>query len=332
MNAFRKHKIAWILAATAILLVLTVTALPWKAMLEKRLIAFLEERGFGPIQMTVSEAGRKTITLDNIAFKSNNMDITVGKANINGPLNGQWEMKDIKIAKSAFPIPVLSGSGTISTKPGYMTINGKFFDIDNTTLLSFVYDYNFWGRPNLTITEFKMPWNEGSLSAKDVFIPIGNKAPLDMNLQIKQVSADALMQQFTGNRASATGKISGMLPLTITVDNQIIFHEGQMQSEAPGTIKVSPEVIPGDNEQVTLVRDVLQDFRYNSLIFKLNSDKDNHVDLIMKIEGNNPSVQQGRTVKMNVNLKGDVLGFVQQSLLWLTNPMKIMEQGKNAKP
>jgi hypothetical protein len=83
---------------------------------------------------------------------------------------------------------------------------------------------------------------------------------------------------------------------------------------------------------VALVREILKDFHYTSLSFYLNSGKDKRTEIRMSLEGSNPEVQGGRTVKMNVNLSGDVLGFAQQNLLWLTDPRKIIERGKNAEP
>ena len=177
-----------------------------------------------------------------------------------------------------------------------------------------------------------MPWNGGSLAAQNVKIPLNGQSPFDVKIKINQVSADGLMQQLTGKRASATGTISGTLPITIDPDGSIVFHQGILQAEEPGTITLSPEAVPGDGEQITLVREVLKDFHYTSLAMQLNSSEDHRLELRMNLEGSNPQVQAGRRVKINVNLNGDVLNFVQQNLLWLSDPQKIMERGKNANP
>jgi hypothetical protein len=51
----------------------------------------------------------------------------------------------------------------------------------------------------------------------------------------------------------------------------------------------------------------MKDFRYSLLTLETESDKDNHLTVLMTVEGNNPKVSEGRAVKGNVRLHGDVL-------------------------
>ena len=276
-----------------------------------------------------------------LTFKSQAFDIATGDTKADVLLKaddkrweGQWEIKDIKISGASLEVPVLNGNGQLSLQSDQAQIKGQFQDAEKTHKVVFDINYLFAApdKSVLTIIDVVMPWNGGKLSAQNTEIPFGNKAPLNVTLKIDQVSADALMQQLTGRRASATGKISGTLPVTIEPDGNIFFHEGKLQADESGIIAMSPDVISGQNEQVALVRDVLKDFHYTLLSIQLNSGKDHRLELRMSLEGNNPQVQKGRPVKLNVNLNGDVLGFVQQNLLWLNDPKKIMERAKNANP
>jgi hypothetical protein len=247
---------------------------------------------------------------------------------------GQWSIKDVHITGMSSEIPDLSGAGDLSLQSDQALITGQFHDAAKTYIIAFAVKDLFAAPDKLAvvITDFTMPWNGGSLAAQNVKMPLSGQAPIDVKIKINQVSVDALMQQLTGKRASATGKISGTLPITIEPDGSINFHEGILQAEEPGSITLSPEAVLGDNEQVALVREVLKDFHYTSLAMQLNSGEDHRLKLRMNLEGSNPQVQAGRQVKINVNLTGDVLDFVQQNLLWLSDPQKIMERGKNAKP
>ncbi|MFA4994186.1 MAG: YdbH domain-containing protein [Bdellovibrionales bacterium] len=341
ISLFQRHKFGCALIALAVLLALIAAALPWKLSLENRLKGLLEAQGFTNVRLTLFDISPTRLMLKDIAFKNNDLGITARDATTNGALqatdkrwDGQWEVKDIQITKANTPFPVFNGKGSLSLQFDKTIIKGQFRAADTAAQLTFESTALFGAskKSTLIVTDFSMPWSGGTLSAQNIKIPFVTKFPIDINLKIDQVSADALMQQLTGKRATATGKISGILPMTLASGDSIVFCEGQLQADAPGTLALSPDVIPGDNPQVALVREILKDFHYTSLTLNLNSGKDNRTDVRLSLEGKNPQVQQGRSVKMNVTLNGDVLGFAQQNLLWLTDPKKIMEQEKNAKP
>ena len=79
------------------------------------------------------------------------------------------------------------------------------------------------------------------------------------------------------------------------------------------------------------LREILEDFGYTRLSIAMNSDKKNNLGILMSIEGSNPAVYNGRAVKLNVNLTGDVLDFIRQNIMLLTNPESILEHGEREK-
>lgn len=276
-----------------------------------------------------------------IELKTKGLAITTGEASANISLktsdnrwDGIWEIKNISITGTPSPVPVINGRGIMVLHADNATITGQLHDPTDAYKVGFDLRSPFAApaRSMLTITDASMPWNGGTLSVHGVTIPLGKAAPIKVKLKITHVSAPALMQQFLGEKASATGTISGDVPLTIEPSGNIILHQGSLHADAPGTITMSPEVVPGDNAQVALVREVLKDFHYTSLSFQVNSGENNRLALSLKLEGNNPQVQGGRAVKMTVNLNGDVLDLIEQNLLWLNDPKKIIERGQNARP
>lgn len=276
-----------------------------------------------------------------IAFTTPNLGMTTGATTAEASLKesekrweGQWSVKNFNVTGTSPEIPALSGGGDITIQANLARITGRLHDAANTHILAFSVN-NLFSEPDksaVLITDFLMPWNGGSVAAQNVRMPLSGKAPIDVKLIINQVSFDSVMQQMTGKRASATGKISGTLPATIEPDGSIVFYQGTLHAEETGTISMSPEAIPGDNEQVALIREVLADFHYTSLRMQLNSGEGHRLELRLNLEGNNPQVQGGRPVKINVNLTGDVLDLFQKNLLWLSDPQKIMERVKNANP
>ncbi len=340
-SVFHRHNFGCGLFVLAVLLALAAVALPWKNAAQNKLIGLFESQGFTQVRMTLFEIGPTRAALKDIAFKKDDLSISAAHAAATGAFNtadkrwdGQWKIDNIQITKASAPFPVFNGKGSLSLQYGQAATKGRFLSAADATQFTFELTYVIANpdKSTLTITEFSMPWSGGTLSAKNVSIPFKTKFPIDMNLKVDQVSADALMQQLTGKRATATGVISGTLPVTIVSGDSFVIHEGRLQSMTPGILALSPDVIPGDNPQVALVREILKDFHYTSLSLILNSGKDGASQARLTLEGQNPQVQQGRAVKMNVNLNGDVLGFAQQNLMWLTDPKKIMEQEKNAKP
>jgi hypothetical protein len=138
-----------------------------------------------------------------------------------------------------------------------------------------------------------------------------------------------LLQYLTGQDAVATGTVSGTLPISLSEKGALSVQDVALQSNEPGTIKMPPESIPGDNPQVAFVREVLGDFYYSNLLAKIENTQDKKLSVILIVEGKNPNVQGGRPVKINVHLKGDLLAFIEQNLLWLYDPIKLMERGKH---
>ena len=91
-----------------------------------------------------------------------------------------------------------------------------------------------------------------------------------------------------------------------------------------------PGAIPGDNQQIALVREILKDLHYSLLSVAVDSGKDHKLSVMLALEGNNLSVYNGRPVKLKVHLSGDVLNFIQQNLTAFTDPKQLLKQGKNA--
>ena len=176
---------------------------------------------------------------------------------------------------------------------------------------------------------FSMPWNGGTIAVNNVNIPLSGTKAFTVPIEIKSVSVDALLQPLTGKRATATGTVSGTLPLTIKPDGYA-FLPGSLSAEQPGTIIMAPDAIPVDNAQLDLLRDVMKDFHYKLLSLGVDNDKKNRLSVTLSLEGNNPAVYNGRPVKLNVHLGGDVLDFVRSSMS-LNDPRDLVKQGTDAK-
>lgn len=297
-----------------------------------------------PVQMIWHKKPSPELTFQSksFSFKTKQAEIQTGPINTKIELSskdkswkGAWGVKDIQITLSEMPIQILNGNGTLLITKDKLLTQGTFTSTVSKTLLKFKISYSFSNPSNATLTVSKavMPWSGGAITVNDIKLPLlGDPQRLNLNLKLKDLSLNALLQQLTAKRASGSGQISGNLPITIEPDGSLLVHKGKLYAEGEGLIHMSPDVIPGDNAQISLVRDVLKNLNYTKLSINVQSDTDNGLSVLMKVNGNNPDVSNGRPVQLSVNLTGDVLDFVQQNMTLLTDPRKYLEQNKNAKP
>lgn len=244
---------------------------------------------------------------------------------------GNWQTDHIDLKGTPATPPTLKGSGKIDALGAAMVVDGVLQSDDKSYQMSFRYDHSFDSATKsvLTLPSAAMPWKEGALKLVDLKVPMGQAQPLRLNVQVNNVSIDELLGAMTGERVAGTGNVSGTIPVTIAKNGDLIFGQGNLKAAGPGTINMPPDAIPGDNEQIVLVRNILANLNYTALSITLNNDSQNNLGVTMSVEGSNPDVYNGRAVKLNVNLTGDVLDFIQQNVMLLTKPQTLWEDGAN---
>jgi hypothetical protein len=295
-----------------------------------------------PLDLTWEKAPKSKFTYkgDHLNFRFNGLEVVGDNLTVDAFIDdkstkweGPWTLQNITLEGTSMPVPVMNGGGTLLIDAAHAGIKGKIASKDKAWQVGFHTDYNFTAseKSAFTITQAGMPWKEGRIDIRNVRVPFQGQKPIKIILEIRGVSIQELMQSLTGKRITATGKVSGTLPVILGRDGSIQVLPGDLKSEGPGTISMPPEAIPGNNEKVSLVRQILEDLRYQGLTIEVANGKDGQLSILMAFEGNNPAVYNGRPVKLNVNLTGDVLEFVQQNILMLTNPEQFLKQGNNEK-
>jgi hypothetical protein len=263
------------------------------------------------------------------------MELAAGSLKVNAFLNeehhkweGSWNLEDFVVKGTSIPIPMLNGQGTVSAYRERAELGGRIASADKLWQAEFDINYNFNtpAQSNITIMRASMPWEEGRIDVRNVKVPLDGKNPVPVTLQVQSVSIAELMQSLTRDRVSATGKVSGTLPLIVSREGKITVLQGTLRSEGPGIISMPADAIPGNDEQVALVRKILEDFQYSNISIALEEGAPGSLGVRMTFEGNNPAVYDGKPVKLNVNLTGDVLEFIQQNVLLLTDPEQFLKQ------
>jgi hypothetical protein len=210
-----------------------------------------------------------------------------------------------------------------------ITGTGALTDATKGYTASFHAGYNLVdsAKSQLTVDQVIIPFQSGVISAAKIAVPLNGDKPITVNTKVQKVSIDALLQKLTGERVSATGTVSGSVPIIVKRDGSFMVGKGSLQADGEGQIQMPGDVIPGDNQQVALVRQILEDLHYKVLTAAVETNGDKGITVHLSLEGNNPDVYGGRPVKLNVNLTGDLLDFIRQNAMLITNPEKLLEQG-----
>jgi hypothetical protein len=288
------------------------------------------------LEFQTSPGGKFTYTGDNLAFHMGGIEAYTGPVALSLTLDeqaqkwtGPWSVKALNL-KGGSSLPVMDGAGTASASDTRMSVKGMFANKDKSYNVAFTYDgaLNDPDKNVLTVTSASLPWNHGTLSVHNVRVPVSGSAPIRLTVNVANVSVDDLMQSLTGKRVTATGTVSGAIPVTIGRDGSFTLSTGNLKASGPGRIALPPDIIPGDNAQIVLVRQLLQDLHYTDLQVALGAGDSKKLSVTMTIAGNNPAVYNGRPVKLNVHLGGDVLDLIRQNVMLLTDPKQMLNQGK----
>ncbi len=276
-----------------------------------------------------------------LTFSTQSTDIDAGANDILlGPLHitataqkdapdlwdGTWNLSSLTFSEA---IPALQGTGTLSLNKTVAQMEGSLESSDQQYKAVFETGYDLANPDAATATlhSATLPFKEGRISTQNITIPLTGTKPIALTLTAQKISTDALLQSLTGKRVSATGTVSGTLPLIIDRGGGFTLGKGKLQADGAGLIQMPGDALPGDNEQIELVRDVLENLHYSLLSATVDSAGNDKITVKLSLEGSNPGVYDGRTIKLNVNLTGDVLDFIRQNVMLFNNPEKLLKQG-----
>ena len=168
---------------------------------------------------------------------------------------------------------------------------------------------------NLLVAYLGFPWGGGQVFVENMHLPLSMKQPISANIQLREVQLSSLLQDTGGGKIRASGRISGNLPVTYHPDGTVTLQEGGAEALEAGTLIVSPDLLPGENAQLAVARTMLQNFHYTKLKITISSPDGKTSAIHLALEGQNPEAAEKRPVKLNVNLTGDILPLIQQSLI-----------------
>ena len=149
---------------------------------------------------------------------------------------------------------------------------------------------------------------KGKVWLKAQQLDLGRAQKQQLLLQVEGLELQELFRVYPTEGLSGNGTIDGQLPLYI--DHGTVYIEaGQLHARDAGVLQFQSDKIQAlgkTNPAMGLVADALDDFHFNLLSSDLNYDQSGKLLLNIRLEGQNPDVEKGRPIHLNVNLEEDI--------------------------
>lgn len=132
--------------------------------------------------------------------------------------------------------------------------------------------------------------------------------PQKIFLHLQGIELQELFRVYPTEGLAGHGIIDGQLPLHIEPD-ALYIQAGQLQAREPGVLQFQSEKIQAlgrSNPAMQIVADALDDFHFNLLSSGLSYDQSGKLILNVRLEGQNPDVEKGRPIHLNINLEEDI--------------------------
>ena len=132
-------------------------------------------------------------------------------------------------------------------------------------------------------------------------------------LQLQQLDLSQLLKQHPSTDISGNGRISGTIPLHISHSGASVQH-GLIAAESPGgKLQYRPataESMADANPGMKVVLSALDDFHYSVLSSNVSYDTSGKLLLALQLQGNNPALENGRPINLNINLEEDIPALI----------------------
>lgn len=132
----------------------------------------------------------------------------------------------------------------------------------------------------------------------------------DMVLDLMGLDLRELARLIDVEGVELEGRVSGAVPVHLEGEDGIAASDVTLTSDGPGIIRIAGSIardaIGGSaGEQVDLVLQTLEDFRFDSLLLHMDKALDGEAEMRVTLAGANPAVLDGHPFKFNVNVSGN---------------------------
>jgi hypothetical protein len=121
----------------------------------------------------------------------------------------------------------------------------------------------------------------------------------------------------------------GTLPITVA-GAEATIENGELVSDRPGWVRYRPGQAPAafqaGGENVNLLLQALENFRYETLRLTIDGRTDAEMDVGLHIAGANPELYDGYPIEFNLNLEGALANVLRSGLAGYQIPDRIRER------
>lgn len=251
------------------------------------------------------------------------LELNSGKANIKGsitiPLNkkslqasANITLTDISGIYDRIELHKLTGSTNISLAGSELAMVFNQFSLKQANPGIDIGPVSFTGayKANLNqLTQGNLSWTDAQLSLFKgrVWLNKGylnfNQQPQQINVMVKDLQLEELFKAYPVDGLAGDGLIDGELP--VIIDEGIEVEKGHLAARDSGLLHFnSPRIqaLGQSNPSMQIITDALEDFRYTTLAAKANYRQGDLI-LAVNIQGQNPNIEKGRLINLNINLQ-----------------------------
>lgn len=171
----------------------------------------------------------------------------------------------------------------------------------------FVFDFRLLPTSVLKVEAAAVEFANGKISASP-FAVDPKKLEISSVLRVDQVDLAELFKLINIDGIGGTGRLDGNIPLRLA-GKRIRINNGTLAASGPGVLRLSggkvPEAIGQAGESAKLVLDALSDFHYETMALELNQTDSGKGTILLKLQGHNPAVLDGRPFNFNIKFESD---------------------------
>lgn len=162
----------------------------------------------------------------------------------------------------------------------------------------------------------------GRVSAEDVAVPVDGKQAVPVVLAVDGVDAARLAEVIDLEGLSATGTLSGWLPLLWDPRTGLAIRQARLTAgTGGGSLRYDPKdgasALQDSGEQVSLLLKAIKNFEYESFEVEADGRPGEPFDIKLRLRGANPDLYDGYPIALNVTVAGaldQLFGNLRRSL------------------
>lgn len=188
--------------------------------------------------------------------------------------------------------------------------------------------------PKLVVEDARLSLADGHVAVTPMEVDPGDPR-IDATLHLTDVKLERLLELAAIDGLTATGRLSGRLPLSIR-DGAVEILDAVLDATEPGVLRYAPKQTPsalqGVGDSMALALQALSNFQYSELRLTLNRAAGGDTVAIMHVKGNNPDFYGGYPVEFNLNVSGKLDQMLDRGLSSYRVPDAIRERLQEFSP